>query len=173
MIFGVRNRGLLALLSAMLATGVAGAAPLSVQTNPTGTAVLMKPLTLTRVRDMNFGLVGTTGAGTMTINPFTGAISVTGGVSSLGGTIQTARFAGNTPSSAVVNIKVPNNNVTLTRVGGTETLIASNFTLDGQAKRTLAQAGVFQFDVGATINVAAGQAEGLYTGTFNVTIQYP
>ena len=158
---------------AVFASQAANAAPLVLPTNPTGTATLMKPLTLTKVRDMNFGNVATVGAGTMTINPVTGAITVTGGVSSLGGTVQTARFAGNTPSSAVVNIKVPNTNVTLTRVGGTQTLIASNFTLDGQAKRTLAQAGVFQFDVGATINVAAGQAEGLYTGTFNVTIQYP
>lgn len=149
------------------------AAPMAPPTKPSGVATLMKPLTLAKVRDMNFGNVGTVGAGTMTINPVTGGVTVTGGVSSLGGTVQTARFAGNTPSSAVVNIKVPNNNVTLTRVGGTETLIATNFTLDGQAKRSLASAGVFQFDVGATINVAAGQVEGLYTGTYTVTIQYP
>lgn len=171
--FRARTGWLPALLAWALAAPPAVAAPLTVPTNPTGTAVVMKPLTLTRVRNLDFGNVGAIGAGTMTIDPVSGAITVTGGVSSLGGTVQTARFAGNTPSSAVVNIRVPNKNVTLTRVGGGGTLIASNFTLDGQAKRTLASAGVFQFDVGATINVAAGQPEGLYSGTFDVTIQYP
>ncbi len=169
----VRSRLALAAVLTGYAAQAASAAPLALPTNPSGTATVMKPLTLAKVRDMTFGDVGAIGAGTMTINPVTGAVSVTGGVSSLGGTVQTARFAGNTPSSAVVNIRVPKTDVTLTRIGGTETLIASNFTLDGQAKRSLASAGVFQFDVGATINVAAGQAEGVYTGTFNVTIQYP
>jgi hypothetical protein len=31
----------------------------------------------------------------------------------------------------------------------------------------------FEFNVGATLVVAAGQAEGTYTGEFDVTVQYP
>lgn len=30
----------------------------------------------------------------------------------------------------------------------------------------------FQFRVGGTLNIAAGQAEGSYVGTFSVTAQY-
>jgi Domain of unknown function (DUF4402) len=37
----------------------------------------------------------------------------------------------------------------------------------------MAQAGIFDFRVGATLRPAAGQAEGVYTGTYEVTIQYP
>jgi len=37
----------------------------------------------------------------------------------------------------------------------------------------MARAGVFEFAVGATLRPAANQMEGVYTGTFNVTIQYP
>jgi hypothetical protein len=149
------------------------AAPIVAPSVPPAAANLMRPLTLSKIRDMDFGSLGVIAAGTATIDPVSEALSVTGGVARLGGTVHAARFGGSTQSSAVVNIKVPNRAILLTRTGGTETLSVSAFTLDGQSKRTLAQAGVFEFNVGATVNVAAGQAEGVYTGTFDVTIQYP
>ena len=152
---------------------MAAAAPIASPTTPPAGAALMRPLTLTKLADMDFGNLGVTTAGTAVINPVTNTMTVTGGVIRLGGTPQAARFAGATFSSAVVNIKIPNNNVVLTRVGGTQTIIVNAFTLDGQSKRTMAQAGVFEFAVGATLRPAANQMEGVYTATFDVTIQYP
>ena len=73
----------------------------------------------------------------------------------------------------MVIIRIPNGAVALTRVGGTQTISVDTFKLDGQSKRTMAQAGVFEFAVGATLRPAANQMEGVYTGTFDVTIQYP
>ena len=84
-----------------------------------------------------------------------------------------AEFVGSSKNSSVVNIKVPNKPATLTRVGGTETMTVTNFTLQGQSKRALAKAASFTFRVGGTLNVAAAQAEGVYVGTFDVTVQYP
>lgn len=133
----------------------------------------MRPLTLTKLDDMDFGNLGVTTAGTAVIDPVTNTMAVTGGVIRLGGTPHAARFAGATSSSAVVNIKVPNGTILLTRVGGTQTIAVDTFKLDGQSKRTLAKAGVFEFAVGATLRPAANQLEGVYTGTFDVTIQYP
>ena len=52
-------------------------------------------------------------------------------------------------------------------------MTVSNLTLQGQNKRALAALQSFAFRVGGTLNVAANQAEGLYTGTFDVDIQYP
>jgi hypothetical protein len=49
----------------------------------------------------------------------------------------------------------------------------SNFTLQGQSKRTIAAASSFTFRVGGTLNVNANQAQGTYIGTFTVTVQYP
>ena len=71
----------------------------------------MRPLTLTKLRDMDFGYLGVTTAGTARIDPVTNTMVVTGGVIRLGGTPQSARFAGATRSSAVVNIKIPNGTV--------------------------------------------------------------
>jgi len=149
------------------------AAPIPSPTPPSAQAALMRPLTLTKLADMDFGYLGVTTAGTAVINPVTNIMTVTGGVIPLGGSPHAARFAGATSSSAVVNIKIPNNTVLLTRVGGTQTIQLNAFTLDGQSKRAMAQAGVFEFSVGATLRPAANQMEGVYTGTFDVTIQYP
>lgn len=164
----------------LLTTGLAAliaapavAAPIASSTPPSSQVALMRPLTLTKLADMDFGYLGVTTAGTAVINPVTNTMSVTGGVISLGGTPHAARFAGATSSSAVVNIKIPNNTILLTRVGGTQTIQLNAFTLDGQSKRTMAQAGVFEFAVGATLRPVANQMEGVYTGTFDVTIQYP
>lgn len=160
-------------LSLAFLAPAAMAAPIAAPAPPQAQAALMRPLTLTKLADMDFGNLGVTTAGIAVINPVTNTMSVTGGVIRLGGTPQAARFAGATSSSAVVNIKIPNRPVLLTRVGGTETIALDSFTLDGQSKRAMAQAGVFEFAVGATLRPAANQLEGVYTGTFDVTIQYP
>ena len=149
------------------------AAPIASPTPPSAQAALMRPLTLTKLADMDFGYLGVTTAGTAVINPVTNTLAVTGGVIRLGGTPHAARFAGATSSSAVVIIRIPNGGITLTRVGGTQTIALDSFTLDGQSKRAMARAGVFEFAVGATLRPAANQMEGVYTGTFDVTIQYP
>jgi hypothetical protein len=162
----------LALPLALLAPA-AFAAPVGPPASPAGQAALLRPLTLTKLNDMDFGSLGVIAAGTAVINPVTDTMTTTGGVLRLGGTPRAATFRGVAQGNAVVNIRIPNGGVNLTRVGGTQTILLNAFTLDGQSKRTMAQAGVFDFKVGATLRPAAGQMEGLYIGTFDVTIQYP
>jgi hypothetical protein len=168
----VRSPFLAIPLAALLAAP-AFAAPIVSPTPPPAQLALMRPLTLTKLADLDFGFLAVTAAGTAVINPVTNAMSVTGGVVFVGGTPHAARFAGATSSSAVVNIKIPSNTILLTRVGGTQTIQLNAFTLDGQSKRTMARAQVFEFAVGATLLPVANQMEGIYTGTFDVTIQYP
>ena len=95
------------------------------------------------------------------------------GVLSLGGTPRAATFRGVAQGSSVVIIRSPNGGINLVRAGGSETILLNAFTLDGQSKRAMAQAGIFDFKVGATLRPTANQVDGLYTGTFEVTIQYP
>lgn len=160
-------------LLALFAPATAMAAPKAPPVKPAAQAALLHPLTLVKLADMDFGYLAAPAAGTAVIEPAANTLSVTGGVIRLGGTPHAARFAGATRSSAVVNIKVPVGGINITRVGGTQTILVDNFKLDGQSKRTMAQAGVFEFNVGATLHPAANQVEGVYTGTFDVTIQYP
>ena len=158
---------------ALLAPAAGNAAPIAPAVPPPGEAQLLRSLTLTKLQDMDFGDLAVAGAGTAIINPVTDTMATTGGVLMLGGTPHAAQFRGVASGNSVVNIRVPNGGVSLTRVGGTETILLNNFTLDGQSKRAMAQAGVFTFKVGGTLRPAAGQVDGLYTGTFDVTIQYP
>ena len=100
-------------------------------------------------------------------------MTVSGGLLHLAGTPSPARYAGAASKRTVVNIRVPNQPVLIRRVGGTETLSVSNFTLDGQDKRALPEATSFRFAVGARITVPAGTVEGVYVGDIDVTVQYP
>jgi hypothetical protein len=142
-------------------------------TNATGTAVVLRPVSVIKLKDMNFGYVTSAAAGTAVLEPNADTLTTTGGVLPVGGTAHSAEFAGSATTSSIVNIKVPNQPSTLTRVGGTQTMTVSNFTLQGQNKRTIAAQTFFTFRVGGRLNVAANQAEGTYVGTFTVTVQYP
>jgi hypothetical protein len=143
------------------------------QTSSTVGVALLSPNTLQKLDDLNFGTIGQTAAGTAVLNPVPDTLSTTGGVLALGGTPHAAQFQGFASKNSVVNIKLPNQPVILTRSGGTQTVTVSNFTLDGPSKKVMANGTVFTIKVGATLTVPAGQATGLYTGTFNVTAQYP
>jgi hypothetical protein len=165
-------RRLLAAALALCAPAAAVGAP--VADTAAGNALILLPISVVKTEDMDFGFlaVGAT-AGTAVLEPNADVLSTTGGVTAIGGSPHSAEFAGAAQSSAVVNIKVQNQPVTLTRVGGTETMILNNLTLQGQSKRALAKAQSFKFRVGGTLNVAANQVEGVYNGTFTVTVQYP
>ncbi|HEX4799861.1 MAG TPA: DUF4402 domain-containing protein, partial [Sphingomicrobium sp.] len=106
-------------------------------------------------------------------DPVANSISTTGGLVAAGGTPHAALFRGAASQNSVVNIKLPKQPITLTRVGGTQTVTVSNFTMDGPSKRQMAQATTFDIRVGATLTVPAGQMAGQYIGTFDVTAQYP
>lgn len=134
---------------------------------------LIFPLTLTTKANLDFGLVAANGAGTVVIDPQTGGLSLTGPLLSLGGNPRPATFVGAARSASVVIIRIPRSPITIRRAGGTETMVVRDFTLQGQDKRTLARMEAFEFNVGATLVVGAGQVEGVYSGEFDVTVQYP
>lgn len=162
-------------LSFLLPVGAAGAqaVPRSAEPRARTQAALIYPLTVIVRSNLDFGYLGVSAAGTAVIDPNTGALRTTGGVTALGGQARPATFIGAARSATVVNLKLPNQPVTLTRVGGTETMQLRDFTLQGQDKRALARMTSFEFNVGGTLVVAATQAEGLYSGTFDITVQYP
>ena len=149
------------------------AAPETATVKAEARMLLIKPLTIVKTDDMDFATLGVTTGGTATIDPTSGTMTVTGGVTHLAGTPSPARYAGAASKRTVVNIKVPKQPILIRRIGGTETLTVSNFTLDGQDKRDLAAATSFRFAVGASITVPASAVDGVYSGDFDVTVNYP
>lgn len=158
---------------ALQAPAAAFAAPVAPVVNPSGRIALLHPLELIKQEDLDFGYVGTIAGGTIVIDPDTNAVSATGGALMLGGTPHAALFTGAAQSSSVVVIRVPKQPITITRIGGTETMTVTDFTLQGLDKRAVAAKVSFDFRVGATLIVGANQPDGTYSGTFEVTVQYP
>lgn len=137
----------------------------------------------------NSGLAGgtTLNFGKISISPTSGGScilssqnvrTVTGGVTEIGGTpSSTASFGIIGKLGATYAITLPVGTINLTREGGAEIMTVGNFLAHpvsagaDQLTGTLV-GGTDTFTVGGTLNVNAGQIEGIYTGTFNVTIAY-
>ncbi len=161
-----------AAMVAPLSSAASFGAPVGAPQPATGQAIILLPTTVTRIDDLDFGKLSATAAGTAILNPASGAVTTTGGVLFQGGTPQAARFIATSPSKNVVKIQLPNKATTLTRVGGTETMLLDTWNINGALTRTVVAREQFEFKVGGTLHIAANQVEGVYTGTFNVTVNY-
>jgi len=158
-----------ALASLVIPAGVSAA-----QTQTVGAQVaLLSPLSVLKQGDLDFGTIIVSAAGTAVVDPVSGSLTTTGGATKSGTAAHPALFTGTGSKNSVVHIRIPTTPITVTRVGGTQTMTVSNWTLDGDPNRKIPPGSVFNFQVGATLNVNANQVAGTYNGTFNVTVQYP
>lgn len=164
---------LLRLCALLMLLCPAGARAAPVSANSTGKATILRPLSVLKQADLDFGELVVSGAGTAVMDPVSGAMTTTGAVTPTGAPGHPAQFTATGSKNSIVIIQVPNSPATLTRVGGTETMTVSNWTLDGPVNRKIPVNNAFNFSVGGTLNVAAGQVEGTYTGTFTVRVNYP
>jgi hypothetical protein len=159
-----------------LAAVLALAAPVAVRAAPpqnaVGNANVVLPATITKLNDMDFGALTVTTAGTAILDSGTDTITTTGGVLFAGGLPHAAQFAAVSPSKTVVRIRLPNKATTLTRIGGTETMTLDTWNINGATTRNVVAKETIVFKVGGTLHVGANQVEGIYTGTFDVTINY-
>jgi Domain of unknown function (DUF4402) len=153
--------------------------------NTTGTAkaVIVKNLSFFDVEDLEFGafLSGAT-AGTVVVTP-ANVRTATGGVTLVGGPVsQPARFAGKGTINQLVAISMQSTPTTITRVGGTQTMIVETYVIGSTPTAVLTTvprnfritgvAGIFNFPIGATLRVNANQTPGDYVGTFSLTLNY-
>lgn len=162
---------LLPAFATLLVPAAVFAAPVTKST-PTEAAIL-SPLSVIKRADLDFGTLVVSGSGTAVIDPVSGSESVNGPIVPAGTAGHPAKFTATGSRNAIALIRLPKNPINVTRVGGTETMTVTNWTQDGATNRRVPITDTFDFSVGATLNVGANQAEGTYTGTFSVTVQYP
>ncbi len=142
--------------------------------NATATARIVKPLTLTFVQDLSLGTVLLSGAGA-----WTGAVvSISrGGVFACtntnvvcSGATQVAKYNVTGTNNQTVTISAPN--VTLTNQNdNTKTLVMAVDNPGSVALSNSGNTGV-DFSLGGSITVASTTLDGVYFGTFNVTVDY-
>ena len=167
-----RTKFLLALTGLAFATP-AMAAPVAAPVPPHGRALLLIPLTLTKVQDIHFGSIvpSTTTAGFVSINAVTGARTGSAGLTLMPTDVgQRAQFAGaGTPNQQVIIALTPPTELT-NPAGDTIPVLAMN--LDGPTTRTIAASRSFFVGVGGVIFIAANQPDGLYSADYDLTADY-
>jgi hypothetical protein len=148
-------------------------------------AVIVAPLSLIKVADMDFGkILPSASGGTVTIEPMANACQTSAGVLEFG-TCRAARFVGMGTKKMQVRFTLPNS-INLTGPG--TAMLVDEFTIGATAslvynpgpgngggnKRWEIQpaSGLFDFGVGATLHVNPNQKPGVYTGTFSITAHY-
>lgn len=152
---------LLSVVPALAATG-----------NADSRAIVVTPLSLVKVDDLNFGtLVPSTSSGIVTIDAMSGAQSAGGGVSAYGSAIaHRAYFVGAGTAGQPVVIVLGPAPVLWDGNGNSMPLLA--LTLDGPVLRTIPGDRAVHIYVGGILSVNANQPPGDYVGTFDMTVNY-
>jgi hypothetical protein len=165
--------GLAALAATLVAATPASAQLASATAQAKGTVLL--PLTLTKTSDLDFGTVvaSPTVAGNVVIDSATGARTVGGGVTAVpsfpGGR---AVFQGAGSANQQVDLTL---NAPAVLNNGSNTVTVNSMTFNGglQTKTvTIDATGAFAVGVGGDFQIAANQANGVYTANFSVTANY-
>jgi len=145
----------------------------------TVTATIIAPIAIANALDMNFGNVavqaGASGtAGTVVIAP-AGTRTRTAGVTlpSTTGTFTAASFTVGGASGYTYVITIPSTGYIITKATTLETMTVGTFTSSPSSTGTLT-GGSETLNIGATLNVGAGQVSGVYTNAtgFDVTVNY-
>jgi hypothetical protein len=160
--------------AALLAFGIAAAHPaLGANAVIPVQAKAVKPLSLSSIQDLNLGTIalgpGAWGSATVGISR-TGQFTCTNANLTCSGATQVASYSVSGSNNETIRITAPN--VTLTNQNDpTRTL---TLVVDSPATVTLPNAGNkgTVFSLGGSIALSSTTAGGLYTGTFNVTVDY-
>jgi hypothetical protein len=160
-------------LAAVIAPAPAQAAPASA--NSSGKALLLIPLTITKIDDLDFGaMISPTSSGTVALNAGTSARSFTGGVVGVASDPgQRGYFGGaGSPNQQVIVTLVPPAQLTSTN-GDTINVLALTLDNGGNPIRTIdATTHTFYVGVGGVLDLAANQPDGDYSGTFQLLANY-
>ena len=144
-----------------------------VSATATATGIIIKPISIKKTVDMNFGNVAVNkNAGTVVLAP-AGTRSATGGVTlpATSGTFAAAEFTITGAEGYTYSITLPPAATTVT--SGSDNMTVDAFTSNPDGTGTLT-GGTQTLKVGATLNVGANQAAGTYTSAtpFTVTVNY-
>jgi hypothetical protein len=161
--------------AATLVATPAVAAPVFATPKAKASAKIVKPLTLTAQRDLDFGTVvnGLAVGGTRALAVSQGGVlsGCDGTVVVCSGTPTSAEYKVTGTNNMTINVASAASNLTNTTSGGSETL---SFTPDAPATVALGNSGAVgvNFTVGGAITIADTTVGGLYVGDIEVTVDY-
>lgn len=169
----LRTTALAATIAAAFTATQAAAAPVPATSDAKAHAKIMRPLQLKGTQDLDFGTLVISGAGTQVMHiDQTGALTGCGAVITCSGTAQTAVYNVIGTNAATVKVTVASP-VTLTNANDGTTLdltpdAPATVLLDASAPTT-----GDNFNIGGSITIdSAATTDGVYNGTFQVSVDY-
>ncbi|MEL6568816.1 MAG: DUF4402 domain-containing protein [Pseudomonadota bacterium] len=158
------------LLSAVAAATILAGSAIAADVQSDAGAKIVAPLQISNVTALYFGTVApSTSAADTVIVDAAGNKTCGAELTCLSSDHTAAEFSVSGDPERAYTIDLPSSISISNGNGGTMTV--NNFT-GSKANGTLSTGGTDSFDVGGTLNVAANQATGEYTGTFTVTVEY-
>lgn len=145
---------------------------------------MVSELTLEKEGDLDFGTIAGSAAGTIQMAAAASPACTASSGLAQSGQCQPARFVGRGTTGQIIRIRKPAaDRISLTGPG--EDLTITNLLLNGSPELTAVQltpgysrfrinsaSGIFAFRLSGELNVGANQSAGLYTGTFDIDIDY-
>jgi hypothetical protein len=152
--------------SAMLALGLSANVAQAATASANAKAQILKALTVAKTADLDFGTI-VSGATSATVNLTAAGVLTCGTGLVCAGTPIPGRFEITGTAAQVVTIATTNASLTGPGAAMSATLSPSSalLTLTGVAATDA-------FKVGGVLNVGGNQVEGVYTGSFTVTVNY-
>lgn len=165
-----RNILIVAGVIAAAASAPALAAPVNATKDASGKALILIPLTVTKVQDLDFGsVIPSASSGSVNIPAAGGPRTPAGGVTLIASDPGfRAIFAGAGSQGELVNIFLSPPPSVVDPSGDVMPIALSLET----NMVTIGKTRSFLVGVGGTISVGANQPDGIYTGTFTVLAQY-
>lgn len=151
---------------------VTSPAPAATQ-NSDAEARILEQLTLTQISVLDFGtIIPSNTAGQINIRRNNGVCVAQGGVTLVGTDCQRGEFLITGPSRQRVRITLDSAPITLNHQSGFVTMTMDRVRINGNRNKRLDFSGQRTFFVSGRLQVRANQPEGIYNGTFNVTVDY-
>lgn len=179
----MRPIGALAALAAGLAL-VPGVAHAQANDEIVTRVGIIEPLTITKLADLDFGDIIPSTGGMIVLSPTASASCTVTGAVIHSGACMAAQFAGSGTSGQQVRVRRPAGR-TITLNGPGADMIVSDITINGNPALNPVRSnpnwerfrigsgdGIFVFRVGGTLTVNPDQAPGVYTGTFDIRLDY-
>jgi uncharacterized protein DUF4402 len=137
-------------------------------------ATIIQGMSITNTASLRFGaMIPGNSGGTSTVTP-AGVRTATGSIV----LISSSSFPSSSASFALIGapnlaytITLPTS-LTLNQQGGSNTILLAAFTSSPSQSGSLSSAGTGTVNVGGTVTITSGQAAGIYSGTFTVTLSY-
>ena len=154
----------------LIAAPAAAAAP---SQSATVKASVIKPLVLSWVQDLSLGDImlkpGTWSGATVSLSR-SGVFSCSNANLTCSGSVRVARYRVVGSNNQIVRISAPS----VTLVNQSDTSKRLTMTVDSPGTLTMPNSGQqgVVFSLGGSINLTSATADGVYAGTFNVTVDY-